>query len=79
MCIEATHFLSKDMKCAFEQRCRKEESPLGKQVLESLEENLEIAGNDMIPICQDTGMAGNIYRAWPGCAYCWRFSRSGGQ
>lgn len=57
MCIEATHFLSKDMKCALSNAVEKEESPLGKQVLESLEENLEIAGNDMIPICQDTGMA----------------------
>ena len=57
MCIEATHFLSKDMKCALSNAVEKEESPLGKQVLESLEENLEIAGSDMIPICQDTGMA----------------------
>ena len=57
MCIEATHFLSKDMKCALSNAVEKEEWPLGKQVLESLEENLEIAGNDMIPICQDTGMA----------------------
>ncbi len=57
MCIEATHFLSKDMKCALSNAVEKEESPLGKQVLESLEENLEIAGNNMIPICQDTGMA----------------------
>lgn len=57
MCIEATHFLSEDMKCALSSAVEKEESPLGKQVLESLEENLEIAGNDMIPICQDTGMA----------------------
>lgn len=57
MCIEATHFLSEDMKAALEQAVDREESMLGKQVLESLEENLEIAGRDMIPICQDTGMA----------------------
>ena len=57
MCIEATHFLSEDMKCALEDGVRKEKSSLGKQVLESLEENLKIAGEDMIPICQDTGMA----------------------
>lgn len=57
MCIEATHFLSDDMKAALKAAVEKEESPLGKQVLDSLEENLKIAGEDMIPICQDTGMA----------------------
>lgn len=57
MCIEANHFLSPDMKCVFEQSKKKEESPLGKQILNQLEENLAIAGEDMIPICQDTGMA----------------------
>lgn len=57
MCIEATHFLSEDMKCALADAVLAEKSPLGKQVLESLEDNLEIAGKDMIPICQDTGMA----------------------
>ena len=57
MCIEANHFLSKDMKCAMDKAMREEEAPLGKQILEQLEENLKIAGEDMIPICQDTGMA----------------------
>lgn len=57
MCIEATHFLSDDMKQVFGEAVRTEESPLGKQILNQLQENLEIAGNDMIPICQDTGMA----------------------
>ena len=57
MCIEAVHFLSEDMKCALKNAVARETSPLGRQVLESLEENLEIAGKDMIPICQDTGMA----------------------
>ena len=57
MCIEAVHFLSEDMKCALKNAVDRETSPLGRQVLESLEENLEIAGKDMIPICQDTGMA----------------------
>lgn len=57
MCIEANHFLSKDMKCVMENAVCTEESPLGKQILEQLEENLQIAGQDMIPICQDTGMA----------------------
>ena len=57
MCIEATHFLTNDMKQVFEEAVRTEESLLGKQVLNQLQENLEIAGTDMIPICQDTGMA----------------------
>lgn len=57
MCIEANHFLSPDMKKVFEDSIKKECSPLGKQILEQLDENLVIAGEDMIPICQDTGMA----------------------
>lgn len=57
MCIEANHFLSSDMKQALDTAVAQEESPLGKQILNQLEENLEIAANDMIPICQDTGMA----------------------
>ncbi len=57
MCIEANHFLSPDMKQVFDEAVSMEESPLGKQILNQLEENLRIAGEDMIPICQDTGMA----------------------
>ena len=57
MCIEANYFLSPDMKKVFDESVKKEESPLGKQILHHLEENLEIAGKDQIPICQDTGMA----------------------
>lgn len=57
MCIEANHFLSPDMKRVFEKAADEETSALGKQILGQLKENLEIAGNDMIPICQDTGMA----------------------
>lgn len=57
MCIEATHFLSKDMAQALEKAVEEEKSVLGKQVLDSLKENLEISGKEMIPICQDTGMA----------------------
>lgn len=57
MCIEANHFLSPDMKKVFEKAANEEKSPLGRQILGQLEENLKIAGNDMIPICQDTGMA----------------------
>lgn len=57
LCIQANHFLAPDMKAALCNACKKEESPLGKQILEQLQDNLDIAENDMIPICQDTGMA----------------------
>lgn len=57
MCIEANHFLKDDMKKVFKNAVVSEKSPLGKQVLNQLNENLDIAANDMIPICQDTGMA----------------------
>lgn len=57
MCIEANHFLSADMEKTMKNAVQCEESPLGRQILEQLQENLRIAGNDMIPICQDTGMA----------------------
>jgi len=57
MCIEANHFLSKDMEQALFHAIETEEAPLGKQILGQLKENMEIAGADMIPICQDTGMA----------------------
>lgn len=57
MCIEANHFLSEDMKCAIQKAADSEEAPLGQQILRQLQENMRIAGEDMIPICQDTGMA----------------------
>lgn len=57
MCIEANHFLSDDMKECLNNACKTEKSELGKKVLNSLQENLQIAEEDMIPICQDTGMA----------------------
>ena len=57
MCIEANHFLTPDMKEALNECAKKEESELGKQILNQLQENLKIAGEEMIPICQDTGMA----------------------
>ena len=57
MCIEATHFLTEDMKNVLDDSVTKEESTLGKQILQQLQENLQIAGDEMIPICQDTGMA----------------------
>jgi len=77
MCIRANHFLSEDMDEAMKKATSEEESVVGKQILNQLQENLEIAGTDMIPICQDTGMAvifievgqdvhfegGNIYEA----------------
>lgn len=57
MCIEANYFLTEDMKAALQNACEKEEAPLGRRILQQLQENLAIAGEDSIPICQDTGMA----------------------
>ncbi len=57
MCIEANHFLSQDMNEAMQEAIKKEKSELGCQILCQLKENLQIAGEDLIPICQDTGMA----------------------
>ena len=57
LCIEANYGLSSDMKAALEKAAETEESALGKQILSKLEENLKIAKEDTIPICQDTGMA----------------------
>ena len=57
MCIEANHYLTPDMDRALNCAREKEASPVGKQILNQLKDNLKIAGEDMIPICQDTGMA----------------------
>lgn len=57
MCIEANYYLSKDMKDKIDHACQVEESPLGRQILSQLEENMQIAESSQIPICQDTGMA----------------------
>lgn len=57
MCIEANHFLTADMEAALNLAKEKEKALLGRQILGQLQENLQIAGEDMIPICQDTGMA----------------------
>lgn len=57
MCINANYFLSPDMRKKLKEAAEQEESPLGKQILCQLQENLQIAGEDQIPICQDTGMA----------------------
>lgn len=57
MCIEANYFLTEDMDAALKDACSREKSPLGRQILNQLQDNLQIAGEDNIPICQDTGMA----------------------
>lgn len=57
MCIQVNHYLSEDMEEALRNAQASEKSPLGCQILSQLQENLKIAGEDMIPICQDTGMA----------------------
>ena len=57
MCIEANHYLSKDVDKALKDATASEKSELGKKILNQLQENLKIAAEEMIPICQDTGMA----------------------
>ena len=57
MCYEANHYLSEDMDRAFKHAVREEQSEIGRKILNQLQENLRIAGEDRIPICQDTGMA----------------------
>ncbi|MDO4465233.1 MAG: fumarate hydratase [Bacillota bacterium] len=57
MCIEANHYLTEDMEQALNHATETEKAPLGKQILCQLRDNLRIASEDMIPICQDTGMA----------------------
>lgn len=55
--IEANTTLNADMICALRQAMRKEESLIGKQVLKKILENANIAANESMPICQDTGLA----------------------
>lgn len=57
MCIQANHYLSADMDAAMERAADTEQSELGKKILYQLQDNLKIADEEMIPICQDTGMA----------------------
>ena len=56
MCMQVNVDLSPDVKDALLAGKEKEESTIGKQILEQLEKNLEIAKESQIPICQDTGM-----------------------
>ncbi len=56
MCIEANHYLTPDMEECFGEAVENELSPLGREILQQLQENLEIADKETIPICQDTGM-----------------------
>ena len=57
MCIEANHYLSPDMRQAMKAAAETEQSGLGKKILQQLQDNLRIADEETIPICQDTGMA----------------------
>ena len=57
MCIQANHYLSADMDAAMKHAADTEQSELGKKILHQLQDNLKIADEEMIPICQDTGMA----------------------
>ena len=64
MCIDANLYLADDMKKALYNACENEENVLGKKILGQLKENLDIAGNEQIPICQDTGMAVVFVKKW---------------
>ncbi|MBQ9198981.1 MAG: fumarate hydratase [Lachnospiraceae bacterium] len=57
MCISANLYLAEDMECALKKACEKEDGKLGRKILGQLMDNLDIAKEDKIPICQDTGMA----------------------
>ena len=57
MCIEANYMLSEDVKGRILKAAKDESNELGKKILSQLEENMVIAENENIPICQDTGMA----------------------
>ena len=57
MCIEANYGLSDDMRFALDKAAETDSSELGRSILSQLQKNLKIAGEDQIPICQDTGMA----------------------
>ena len=57
MCIEANYTLSDDVKNKIINSAAVEESEIGKKILNQLEENMNIADSDNIPISQDTGMA----------------------
>lgn len=57
MCIKVCHELSEDMKDCLNKAYDEESSVIGKKILGQLKENLDIAKAEMIPICQDTGMA----------------------
>ncbi len=57
MCIEANYSLTEDMVSVIREAAKNEESPLGRRILNQLDENMKIAGEDQVPICQDTGMA----------------------
>lgn len=56
LCIDANCILSDDIKTCMEKQCQTEESPLGKDILKTLLENVEIAKTERSPMCQDTGM-----------------------
>ena len=69
MCIEANHFLSDDMKKVFDESVKREESPLGKQILNQLQENLEIAGERHDPDLSGYGDGRRFHQSRPGSTY----------
>ncbi len=57
LCIATNYDLSEDVKAALNKAQESEKNELGKNILSQLQENLQLAKEEMIPICQDTGMA----------------------
>ena len=57
LCIDANYYLPADVKKALEEAVDREESPLGREILQDILRNAEIAKRDEVPICQDTGLA----------------------
>ncbi len=70
MCIDADYGLSKDMSAALDKAQAQEESELGKNIFDKLKENLKIAKEDQIPICQDTGMAVFFFKIGQDVHFC---------
>ncbi len=57
LCIESNYYLPEDVRIALENALEVEESPLGKEIIQDILKNQEIARTKNVPICQDTGLA----------------------
>ncbi|WP_018247887.1 fumarate hydratase [Orenia marismortui] len=57
LCIDANYNLGEDITDEYQAACEREDSEVAKEILKQLSKNAEIAKEDQVPICQDTGMA----------------------